>query len=199
MSRATFSTSAPCGCGRWSGKTRASATSCAVRAPAGNAAASARSDWVNAGSTWNLYLDRAAASPAGRQQQLELIRQLLKSKDERAAVDAAHFLERLHLDLHAQYAGRINQARAVFAHEGAKAAVPLLQSVDEDLGVLLDKGKTGQLGFKGELDELLPRLRAPLHAAIIRSLELLQNDWTSMGNYYWLRQHVRRQLELWQQ
>jgi hypothetical protein len=41
-------------------------------------------------------------------------------------------------------------------------------------------------------------LRPPLGAAMIRSMELIQHDWTPQGNLDWLRQHVRRQIEQWE-
>jgi hypothetical protein len=167
----------------------------ASHAPAGNARATARSAWLNTRSAWNLFLDRAAAGPAARQQRVETIQALLKRSDERRSLYAAHLIERLHLELHQHYAGRINLARALHFADGAKAALAQLTSVDEELGALLEKGKGGEPGFKGEVDEVLQSLRGAGRPTAVRSLELVQHDWTPEGHFYWLRERVRAEMK----
>jgi hypothetical protein len=172
----------------------------ALRAPEGSPApANARSAWLNTRSAWNLFLDRPAVGVADRQQRLNAIHMLLKRTDERSAVEAAHLLEVLHLDLHQQFAARIQQAHAVYHLDGAKAAVLLLHNVDEQIAAMLEPGKNGQPVLKDEIDDVRQRLRPPENAAVVRSLQLVQNDWATQGNLYWLRQHIRQQIALWQQ
>jgi hypothetical protein len=154
--------------------------------------------WLNTRAAWSLCLDRAAVSPTGRQKRLDSIRLLLKQPDPRTAVMAAQLLATLQLELHQHYAARIHNAVAVYHLDGAKAAVPLLRGVDEELAVLVAKDKTGQIGLQGDVTETLKRLHAAsVTPPLIRSTELLASDWAATGNYDVIRQQVARRLAQW--
>jgi hypothetical protein len=162
----------------------------AESAPKGNAATDAKSAWKSARAAWDVYLDRAAMGPDVREARLQPIRVLLKANGEHTAADAAHLLEQLHLDLRAYYAARFHYARAFQRVNGDEAARPVFTALDDELGHLLDKDKYGKIGLQADIDAVLAAQRA--NAPVTRSLQLLQNDWTPQGNYYWLRQQVRR-------
>ena len=162
------------------------------------AAARAHSAWLNARVNWRLYTDKGGLGPFARQQRLEaVLAQLQRPIQDLGPVHAARLMEALHLDLHRHYVAQVNQARALH-FEGAASALTLLRDVDSDLGDLLEKNKTtGEPGFKGEIAKILTALPAAERKTLGPSLELLQHDWAPQGNFYWLRQRVRRQIELW--
>jgi hypothetical protein len=172
----------------------------ALRAAKGNktAATSARNDWHNTRVAWNLFLDRAAIGPAVRRQRADVIRGLLKRPDELSPLHAAHMLEVLHLELHRYIAARMNLAQALFNLDGASVADPALRELEEELTALLEKDANDPLGLKADLDLALKQLR-PQFAPVSRSLALVGRDWAPRGNIYWLRQQVRRQVELWEE
>jgi hypothetical protein len=165
----------------------------AARAPAGKAPGDAKSAWKSARTAWDVYLDRAALGPDARQSRLQPIQTLLKSRDLRGPIDAAHLLEELHLDLHRYFAARLNFARAVERVDGTKAPRPILTALDEDLGSLLEKDKNGKTGLQADVDSVAQGQRAGVNSAVTRSLQLLQSDWAPHGSYYWLRVEVRAQ------
>lgn len=166
-------------------------------APGNKLAESAKNAWRNTRPAWNLYIDRIGMGPAARQRRLDTVLAHLKNAgDPGSAVHAAHLIEALHLDLHHYYAARMNHARAAYHLDGAKAGAALLRDVDAELSVLLDRGKNDAPGLKPDVDAIQQRLRGT--PATAHSLELLQQDWTPQGNFYWLQQRVRHQLRLWE-
>jgi hypothetical protein len=159
-----------------------------------SAAASTRSAWLNTRVAWGRYIDRAALGPAARRQRLEAVRAELKRPNV-GPLFAGELLAQVHLDLHRYFAGRLEQAEAVYHVDGPKAAVALLKEMDEDLGSLLADGKEGTPGIKADVEDLLQRVRAVPAGPGTSGPALLARDWAAQGNWYWLRQHVRRRLE----
>ncbi len=163
----------------------------------GVAAGQAHSAWLNTRPAWGVFLDRTGLSPAARQARLDAVRAVIKRRDKLAATEAAGMLEALHLDLRRHYAARLHQARAARYLDGAASAADLLRGIEDELAGLLAQDKEGRPGLTGDIQEVRQRLQAPAQARLIGSLELLERDWAPHGNYYWLRQRVRRQLAAW--
>jgi hypothetical protein len=162
------------------------------------AATNAKSEWLNTGVAWSQYLDRASLGPAARKQRLQAVQAQLKRPAE-GPVNAAHLLEALHLEMQRQYAARLGLARSRYFRDGVKTAVPMLRTLEEELTALDEGDKKDSPALKAAVDAVLVQLRGREFAALVRSLELIQRDWTPQGNYYWLRQHVRRQIAVWEQ
>jgi len=172
----------------------------ADRAGADNkaAAGNAKSAWFNAKVNWQIYLDKGGLGPTGRARRLEMIEVLLKSPaEERGPTHALRQIMAMHVELHQYFAASINRARALH-YEGNEAAIGVLQTLDNDLGDLLEKkGPGGEPELKSEVSKVLAALQGPERDMSASSVELLQRDWAPQGNVYWLKRHVRRQIELW--
>jgi hypothetical protein len=161
-----------------------------------SAAANAHNAWLNTRVAWNQYLDRATPGDAARAQRLEAIRAQAKRGGPGPAY-AASLLEEMHRDLHRDAAARIEHARATYFLDGAKVAVPPLRQLADQLDALREKGKDGTAAMAAVVAEVRQRLHGPKAAVSVRSLDLMDRDWTPQGNVYWVGQQIRVQIARW--
>ncbi len=162
------------------------------------ARAAARTAWGNTRSLWNQYLDRAALSPAGVKQRLELVREWLRLGNVENALTS---MESLLLDLHLTFAAQLNLAQARMHAESYTAAQSTLKSLREELDQIARKSdpKTNPYpDLQAEIAALLEAAKQnpKQNPSQLLRCELLTRDWAPQGALASLRQNVQLRLDL---
>ncbi len=148
--------------------------------------------WILAKSAWgNFYIERIALQA--------LIDQRLTRLSERVPSDRidpfAHrlvLLETLHLDVHKYFQAKIRFAECLphVGTDGAKKAHVYLQRTREEIDALLKSG-----ALHAEVKKLAESLPPERRAALKKRLDLLANDWTERGNYFWIQRQIDLRLK----
>ena len=156
--------------------------------PTAAAGKNARDAWVIARSWWsNFYLDRLSLDSMVKRR-LEQLHRRARPQDQGQNIEQAiRLLETLHFDVQKYFHAKLRLAECLEHLEGPKASHDYLLRVKSEIKAMKEKGL-----LRSEVEQLSGELR-PLPKAQKR-VDLLANDWSERGSYYWMEQHIDRRI-----
>jgi hypothetical protein len=146
--------------------------------------------WLEAKVAWgNFYADRIALEQMV-QQRLDL----LETRVQRDDIDQRiGLLEAIHFDVHKYFHARMQLAVVLRHSDSVKKSHESLARTKSEVEALEKKGLLK--AAVADMVRLMPQMQDRQHQEVLQKrLQLLANDWTPDGHFFWLRQQIDRRL-----